>query len=339
VTEVRVEDHPAFPFREGREIELERQVNSFLNAPPAGSCGDRLLREFVVLCHRYAFLERLIQGDILYQIPVHVEVVQPLGDETLDDQGELMAAHERNLLDWPGGLGSSLSEALDDIGIKVFHREGNGEGAEDASLPSALIGAFSFEGVVGPAMMVGVASGTPEAAFVAAHEYGHLIADVDPYRSRFCRWRADTLENFEPTFEEDRADRFARALLVPAESLRSALREIVAEGKGADVRGGPVLARLAALYEVPEALLRLRFSDLGVAIPAPSEQGSHLCNHSESTGALTLPERFFNLALAAYTERLFDVDILARFLRVTEDEAREVLEWARIPRRKPTAEE
>jgi hypothetical protein len=45
-----------------------------------------------------------------------------------------------------------------------------------------------------------------------------------------------------------------------------------------------------------------------------------------------LPERFVNLALAAYSQRLFEKSELGRFLRLSVDQVDRFLSWCPIPR-------
>jgi Zn-dependent peptidase ImmA (M78 family) len=332
VTRARIDDHPEFPFAADRERWMAARGAHFVDAPAADSEEARLLGEFIVLAHQFAFLERLIQGEILYDLPVHLEVVAGEFARTPAEEGELLAREELGVLDWSVGAPGGLAEALDEIGIKVIQR---GEAARpDSSAPAELYGAFFFEGAVGPALFAGTARNKPEATFVLAHEFAHLIADVDPYRPRFCRWDPVDFTNRSAAAEEERADRFARALLMPSELFRATVAEMgpsPADPHEADPRWKP----LAAFFEVPAPLLRMRLRDLGLApfgaLPAGLSAGSG------APEAVSLPERYVNLALAAYGTRILETDVLARFLHTTEQEAVRMLDWAGV-RREPEEE-
>ena len=45
-----------------------------------------------------------------------------------------------------------------------------------------------------------------------------------------------------------------------------------------------------------------------------------------------LPERFVNLALAAYAGRVFEMNDLSRFLRVPPERVEDFLTWCPVPR-------
>jgi Zn-dependent peptidase ImmA (M78 family) len=333
--------HPDYPFRPGWEGGYEACDQAFLDAPPAGSGPAALLREFVILTHRFAFLERLVQGDVLYELPVHLR--PRTGPSDPETEGEDLAAAERNLLDWIGPDAAVLPELLDDIGIKVLAQDPGVEDAEEEGREQELRGAFSYEGKIGPALLVGTRLDRAEALFVLAHEFAHLVADVNPYRARFCRWDARTLENRLSTTEERRADHFARALLLPENRLREVLAQL---GPGPKEESGDDLRaqQLSVFFDVPPTLLRRRLDDLKLpslglppsrALEAPE---APLAPAGGPAGAppvdrLSLPQRYVHLALAIFSRRLMEIEELALFLRTAPEGAQEMLDWAQIPRR------
>ena len=153
MSDVRLEQHPDYPFRSGREEKLEALAAEFLDAPAEGTLGRRALSEFIVLSHRFAFLERLIQGGILYDLPVHPNAAVASGRGLLpEDEGERLAEAESALLDWSAGAASELAGALDEIGIKIFVAGAGGAAREPQD---DLFGAFYFAGEVGPTLLVG----------------------------------------------------------------------------------------------------------------------------------------------------------------------------------------
>lgn len=346
----RIDEHPDYPFREGREEQLGNQSRRFLGAPEVGTPVDALLREFVVLVQRYAFLEKLIQGEILYQLPIHTHLLGPDAESDPEEQGELMAEDERGPLNWKPGDADALTDALDEMGIKLFFRESDastgpsdaGAGPDTEAGAGVLFGAFHFEGESGPSILVGTTPDRPEAAFIAAHEFAHFIADIDPYVPRFCAWDPKSLENLLQTPAEIRADRFARALLLPVDAMTEVLSKL--ERVNAPGAEDPRWGQLMTLFEVPASLLARRMEDLGfpgfgrrpaggvASAFAPSDDSRPLPGPQVQ---LALPERFVNLALAAYAARILEPDSLALFLRTSEDEARRVLAWAGISRQEP----
>ncbi len=366
--ELDIRRHPDYPFRSGRRRVVEDRARGVLDPPSSRSPEAAYLREVLVLSHEFAFLERLIQGEVLCDLPAHASRL--FGDVRSDpaEEGERLAEAEEDLLGWAAGSVDSLASALDTLGVKVFSLDhGDGDGDDDRGSaeevrpepPSDLFGAFSFESGVGPAMLAGAPAETPEALFILAHEFGHLVADVDPYRSRFCQWSGENLDNFSARPEEARADRFARALLMPASAVLRTLQDLgPAPAPG---EPDPRFELLATLFGVPEPLVRRRMADLGVppAFLAPSARvrvrrdperlpaagsprsGSgrgvrprvhHALNRVDAAAGrlLPLPERFVNLALAAYGGRALDPEVLALFLRTSPEEALEVVHWARV---------
>jgi hypothetical protein len=62
--------------------------------------------------------------------------------------------------------------------------------------------------------------------------------------------------------------------------------------------------------------------------PSPGQQAGQ--SAEEPSFSLTLPERFVNLALAAYAGHVLDVEDLARFLRTTPPEALQMADIAGV---------
>lgn len=353
-----IRDHPDYPFRPGEAGAIRDAAASYVGAPESGSWEKVVLTAFVALGRRFAFLERLIQGDIQCSLPLHTMAVQDCSDESPEIQGERLANGERDLLDWETGAADELASVLDGIGIKVLSPMQEAVDAAGVQLARSapIFGAFSFEDGVGPALLVGRPLDQPEACFVLAHEFGHLVADFDPYRSRFCRWEPHSLRNLSDTPEERRADRFARALLMPDEKFRSVLAEVQralpgAGDPGADPR---LVDQVAAIFEVPAPLVSLRSADLGLhdlmrdkepgktrsprsrrnasgcgprdEIPADASEEDHV-----AISCLALPERYVHLSLAAFSAAILKPDTLAAFLDTTQTQALRIVSWANIP--------
>lgn len=352
----RVDEHPAWPFRPGRRASLEAARAAFLDAPADGSPADAMLREFIFLGHCFAFLERLIQGEVICDLPVHA---QPVLDAAAPDpgrQGELAAETGGSLLGYMPGADDRLEDLLDATGVKVFTLDPDEEAGE-------LVGAFAFDAAVGPALLAGAPARTPAAAFVLAHAYAHLVIDVDPYRPRVCRWDARTLLNRSGRIEELRADRFARALLMPARPFQKACLDLNA-GSADTSTASRRIDQLAVLFDVDPTLVAHRLHDLAgepeAPVPAePSESMTDAQTPAEASPAaspwaasspaaaaatagapasrLALPERYVNLALAAYAGRVLDLERLGWFLRGSEEEAARVVAWAQV-RQEPESE-
>jgi hypothetical protein len=183
--------------REIREI-LPTFVGVDLDHDAVRSC----LTLFVDRALRFARLERIFQGDVLFDLPVHPVVLQDDFGENPEKEGELLAEEERQILEETPGLLEELSEGLDSRGIKVV----------PVDCPMNATGLL-FRENSGPAILVTRLPESPEGRSAIAHAYGHLVADVSPYKNRFCLLG----EELRPTMEETRAESFARTLLDPVD--------------------------------------------------------------------------------------------------------------------------
>ncbi len=317
-----IRTNPNYPFAEAKLESTVREVDEFISDPPLSGAERGEVLEFVRLTRQYAFLERIIQGHVLCELPVHFDLGQSAGGSP-EDQAERSATAERSLL----GLGlepaEDLATVLDERGIKVFRRT---HGPEP---PEKLTGAFYFVGELGPSLLVSAAGGCPEAVFILAHEFGHLVMDIDPYKSRFCRWSRRDLCNVIGTDEELRADRFARALLLPP----ATVRECAAAGVGGCAGSEESIRAIAQFFNVAPAVLWHRLGDLGLKRPSePPRIRQEDCDHEVDDRRPTdLPERFVNLALSAFGQRILGRRELARFLRIPSKRLEMFLEWCPIP--------
>lgn len=309
-----------YPFAESNLEATLHEVERFIAEPGLSGHERTEVLEFVRLTRQFAFLERLIQGEVLFELPVHFEHVTR-DDASSERHAEEVARQERDLLELGLEPAEDLLDALDGRGIKVFRRS---RGPES---PETLTGGFHYFGEAGPSLLVGCCGGSPDAEFVLAHEYGHLVMDVNPYESRFCRWRRHDLENESPSPVERRADRFARALLLPEGLLRDSAEEL-----GLTRPSPATIAHAAAVYGVAPAVLWRRLDDLGLprsdAPPDPVKLRRRKIDEQRPTD---LPERFVNLALAAYSTRMIEKTDLSRFLRVPQERLEEFLNWSQIP--------
>jgi Zn-dependent peptidase ImmA (M78 family) len=254
-------------------------VDSFVSprslAPQEATC----LKHFSHLCLRYAFMERAVQGELLCQIPTHFSVLsQQTGGDVLEE-AEALAAAERESLQVADGPIEDLTELLDDRGIKVI---------EWPPPTGILSGAFLFVEDTGPALLSLAPAGSPAGRLILAHEYCHLLADIDPYESRFCPLGngggsdaggcggrlIEELSSDDPADEivlpEVRADVFARCFLLPRDHLVQSLREFGLRRSA----GFPLerLGHVAYYYDVNLPTLIHRLVDLELLAPSRSRE-------------------------------------------------------------------
>jgi len=329
-----IQEHPEFPFAKSLGPRIDGWLSGFVDAPDPESPAGALLRQFLEQVDRYAFLERIVQGDIRYDLPVHSRFALEQSQGDPEEGGETIAATELELLGKTEQPGFDLADELEEMGIKLFFLQSEPEDSDP-------VGAIFYEGDTGPAFLVGTRRDSILAPFVIAHALGHLIADVDPYRPRFCRWDRGDLANAQETVEEIRADRFARALLLPPGQLQTTLEQITTSP---DSRQGNRLALIETLHRVPVPVVRRRLIELGLAVdPDPvadqAEPWKAATEEAPETprgsGPFELPSRFVNLSLAIYADRLMDRDLLSLFLGLSETETQQVLDWTGVPRLRP----
>ena len=93
--------------------------------------------------------------------------------------------------------------------------------------------------------------------FTIAHEIGHIVLGHLANREECLRDPREhySIDNFDP--KERDANRFAAALLMPADAVRAAVAHMK----------DPTLARLADLFKVSKLAMEIRLKSLGI-IPA-----------------------------------------------------------------------
>lgn len=319
-----IQRHPEFPFRTGRTERLSDWAKRFLRTGALSQETEESLRQFLGLVDCFAFLEMIVQGEIRYDLPLHQSSVVQSGGPVLEEDGERVARFELGLLGEPETPALELQDRLEDLGIKIFT-------AAPETVQDDVHGFFLFEGRVGPAFALDRTREDRRTAFVLAHLYGHLIMDVNPYRDRVCTWSGDLARRSEDPIEQ-RADRFARGLLLPERPLRLTLEQIALAVQRGESSPEASWRLLQTLYEVESHILWQRFQDLGLTAlgmmmrEAGSSQIADIVDveveEGITYGGFTIPQRYLNLALACMHEEVMDVRMLARFLGLTVSEAR-----------------
>ncbi|MBK8233828.1 MAG: ImmA/IrrE family metallo-endopeptidase [Candidatus Eisenbacteria bacterium] len=313
----RLEDHPDYPFRPETQARRRKWLEAFLDRPPLNTDAGELVAAFLDRVANFAFLERLIDGDVRFELPVHPEALRVESEVDPEEHGDRLARSELDLFAFDDYPAAELHHQLEEMGIKVVHANQTPEGD--------LHGGFCFEGEIGPAILVGADQETREASFILAHELAHLVIDVDPYRSRCCRWDPRSFANRSASLEERRADQFALSLLLPQVELAE---------RAAEAGTPPRLDVLTALFGVPEVLIARRLAQFGLEIPAPRASASSGAPAESEAPALkpALPARYVHLAIAAWAHRLLERDRLALFLSVPEIETQAMIEWLGVER-------
>jgi len=216
---------------------------------------------------------------------------------------------------------------------------------------------FLFDPRTGPALLCRCPVETPAGRAVLAHEYCHLLADVDPYENRAClpaaaaargsptpRDSAVDLAFDELDVAELRAELFARAFLLPADHYRQTLASFGVR-PAADL-ALPRLADVAYYYGVETALALRRLADLGLIaasdrdallgrlpgngtdawVPEPGPAGT------PHPGLFPAPAtRFVNLSLALFIQRRISLEQMAYLLGIEPAAAQRFVAWSEAP--------
>lgn len=195
---------------------------------------------------------------LLQEIASEVEFVQGLGTLEVEapakhrsaprsaDDAEQMAQHARGLLKAaPGEPLKDISRRVEALGLLVFARE-LGPDTADAGTVALRRGAVAL---VNSSMKVG------RRRLAVAHELAHHLVG-DPYK---VDWRLES----DDLAVESRFDRFARALLLPADRLGELW---AGEENRSGVRGAAVI--LGSQFQVDMATLARRLVELDLVTPS-----------------------------------------------------------------------
>ena len=118
-----IQQHPEFPFGETLARDrIERWEESFDRRPEPDEPTSLLLQEFLEFVERYAFLERIVQGEIRYELPVHPRFLEQRerADDPLFEQAADLAEAEAELIGQPDVPSMVLLDEVEDIGVKLL---------------------------------------------------------------------------------------------------------------------------------------------------------------------------------------------------------------------------
>jgi Zn-dependent peptidase ImmA (M78 family) len=269
--------------------------------------------QFLNRCRGYAALEKLVLGSVPLQFPAHLLAggLDEAGDPL--KQGLLLAERERERLELTHGAVEDLPGLIGRQGLKIV----------ELPIPerSRVSGVFVFDKSFGPSILLDASRPRADRDYVLAHEYGHFLADHDPYRAFVCFRGGIPLESRE----EIRAHAFAAALLVSGKDLDAYL-------KGAGLRRGqPVsadlLRQLRTYFEADDRAILGRLLASGwlepgeVALLLESVHGDPAGSGPRGGG---VPARFIALAVQARHDGRLSLAEMAHRLDVDERTARRI---------------
>lgn len=264
----------------------------------------------------YQYLERLFDARVVTHFPPAVRV--PHG--AMERFAEHCAQEERSRLK----LGAhqpidNLRRTLEEAGLHVFM---------DA-LDSKLAGLYVFVPDFGYCILVNRNHPEPRRRWTIAHEYGHFLTDRD-------RPGVDYVKPMQRKSETERfADLFAPAFLMPASGVQRRFYEEM-ERTG-DFKVGD-LCRMAQYFGTSVMAMALRLEALGLIprggwdeiassrVPIRELQQEAGVEPSPDRESISrYPQRYRSLAAQAFIEGKISEGQLARILRCSRIEAREIV--------------
>ncbi len=242
---------------------------------------------FTQRCSRYALLEEWCGVTPLQELkPIHFH-----GPDPQFAQIEREAENCRDAMKLGGRPACSLAKTLqEDYGVKIFYEELGDQGA-----------ALSARGDFGFGVLINSSNAPWRRNFSLAHELFHLLT--------FDHWQSHRQEQF--------ADVFASALLLPAEPLLSVLGSRTSDGKLSFEK----LVETAREFDVSAEALLWRTVNLGrtkkdvviKALASPRLKSLDKANRIWTVPE-SLPERYVHLCFTAYRAGKIGRAKLAEFL-------------------------
>lgn len=263
----------------------------------------------------YLFLEKKLDAKPVTNFPPRIRA--PVGP--IERFAEHCAQEERARLNLGAHLPIyTLRKVLEDVGVHVFL---------DA-LPSKLAGLYVFVPDFGYCILINKLHPKERRRWTAAHEYGHFLLDRDKPGVDYLRPMQRKPEN------ERFADAFAAAFLMPEAGVQRRFYEEIE--RKSDFNVGD-LCRMADYYEVSLTAMTLRLESLnligrgswdsikasGVAVKDLKREAG-VQDQPEADSADTFPDRYKLLAVQAWASDKISTGTLAKLLRCSLVEAREI---------------
>lgn len=293
---------------------LRSSLESSANEQPELKEALELLAAYI---DDYCFLESLVENRKGYSFPEPVRVVPG----SIEKFAEHCAQEERSRLD----LGShqpinTPRKVFEEAGVHVFMDK----------LDSKLAGLYAFVPNFGYCILINRVHPKERRHWTIAHEYGHFLLDRD-------KPGADYIKPARRKSQSERfADAFAAAFLMPETGIQRRFYEEIE--RSGDFKVGD-LCRMADYFSVSLMAMALRLESLNL-IPLGSwdiisesrvpvyeikqEAGIYQVPDQDSLEAY--PKRYKLLAIQAFEEEKITEGQLARLLRCSRIEARDIVE-------------
>lgn len=300
----------------GRPVVSESFVPQFRAVPgriESDTEIDPLAAELQSLAEDYVALERIRSMPLSLNYPNEYDTSGGTPEQVAED----VATAERNRLGMGDGPIGNLRERLaSDVGIRIFFFE----------MPSRIAGLFAYNELLGACIGINSKHPRDRRNWSLAHEYGHFL--MTRYQPEVTVLTVAGRSNKK----ERLADSFARHFLMPASGLNRRFTEFHRSSEG-----GITLAHvctLANLYQVSVQALILRLEELR-RLPTGTwerlkDEGFKV-QHAQALLGIdanpslteTLPQRYVDLAIAAFQTGQISEGQLAKYLRTDRLHARE----------------
>lgn len=293
---------------------------------PGPHLTAEFLRAATAFATRYARLEKLLFGSprVAYSPTALAMNLSVTGD--VQTQGEQLAAAERVRFELSRGPILDVDRLIEDQGVKLIPR------AFPAGVRARA--GFFFESDVGPCIFYHAAVSPAQRDYAIAHQYGHFLADYDPYIHTIC---GDPSPVALDDPRELRAHQFALAFLMPQSDLelyRHALRQ---EPGTAPTR--EFVQQLQVYFGVDNRIVLWRLLSLGWIDPAgvqalllapegllPEITVEQLERDERLNLDRPIPERYIHLVASAFGKARIELPEAADFLECDVEEARRILQ-------------
>jgi len=270
----------------------------------ASALSPAFLNSILGLATRYARVERLVRGatEVCYSPSALGLDLARTGD--VMSQGEQLAEAERGRFALGHGPILELDHLIEEQGVKIL------PGAFPAN--SDVRGGFFFDQDVGPCILVHAQAPPAEHTYIVAHQYGHFLADYDPYIVTLCG-RATPESLADPV--ELRAHQFALAFLMPHGDLDAYRRGMHLESPGS--LNAEFVRQLHVYFEAEVETVFARLLSLGWI--EPQDVDSILRGQDDLQAALRdppleldpvrlLPDAFVHLVASAYGHKKIQLE-------------------------------
>jgi Zn-dependent peptidase ImmA (M78 family) len=293
---------------------LRAGLDMSVNDQPELQAAIELLAAYI---DDYSYLETLVESRLLTSFPPPVRVAPG----PIKRFAEHCAREERSRLN----LGShqpiyTPRLVLEEVGVHVFMEK----------LDSKLAGLYVFVPDFGYCILINRVHPGERRNWTIAHEYGHFLLDRD-------KPGADYLQPMQRRSESERfADAFAAAFLMPETGVQRRFYEEIERSGDFKVAD---LCRMADYFAVSMMAMALRLEELNL-IPrgswdAISESRVPVKALKQEVGIKPVlnhdtlesyPQRYKLLAVQAFEEEKITEGQLARLLRCSRIQAREIVE-------------